>query len=154
MDDDGGSGLVAIEEFQLRAWYWRMAEEGMADSLSATSSKTARQTADLLKHKGFPDDRRYTTSVHSWSSRGELRRSVRVRVRQAPQERDKGFDGEEAGTILSATLRKPSDKISVEMAAARRWVPWICAYTGARVNEITPLTGRDFVRSSGLSLEH
>jgi integrase len=75
---------------------------------------------------------------------------VKVRVRQAPQERDKGFDGKEAETILSATLRKPSDKISVEMAAARRWVPWICAYTGARVNEITPLTGRDFVRRDGI----
>ena len=75
---------------------------------------------------------------------------VKVRVRQAPQERDKGFDGKEAETILSATLRKPSDKISVEMAAARRWVPWICAYTGARVNEITPLTRRDFVRRDGI----
>ena len=30
------------------------------------------------------------------------------------------------------------------MAAARRWVPWICAYTGARVNEITQLTPADF----------
>ncbi|WP_426437196.1 hypothetical protein [Bradyrhizobium genosp. P] len=75
---------------------------------------------------------------------------VKVRVREALQERDKGFDGKEAETILSATLRKPSDKISVEMAAARRWVPWICAYTGARVNEITPLTGRDFVRRDGI----
>jgi hypothetical protein len=47
---------------------------------------------------------------------------VKVRVREAPLERDKGFDGKEAETILSATLRKPSE-ISVEMAAARRWVP-------------------------------
>jgi integrase len=75
---------------------------------------------------------------------------IKVRVRQAPQERDKGFDGKEAETILSATLRKPSNKMSVEMAAARRWVPWTCAYTGARVNEITPLTGRDFVRRDGI----
>lgn len=75
---------------------------------------------------------------------------VKVRVREAPVERDKGFDGKEAETILSATLRKPSDKISVEMAAARRWVPWICAYTGARVNEITPLTRRDFVLRDGI----
>jgi integrase len=75
---------------------------------------------------------------------------VKVRVREAPLERDKGFDGKEAETILSATLRKPSDKISVEMAAARRWVPWICAYTGARVNEITPLTLRDFVLRDGI----
>jgi hypothetical protein len=53
---------------------------------------------------------------------------VKVRVREALLERDKGFDGKEAETILIATLRKPSKKISVEMAAARRWVPWICAY--------------------------
>ena len=57
-------------------------------------------------------------------------KEVKVRVRKALQERDKGFDGEEARKILSATLVEPSGKISVEMAAARRWVPWICAYTG------------------------
>src|SRR5205085_468731 len=28
-------------------------------------------------------------------------------------------------------------------ARVRRWVPWICAYTGARVNEITQLRGTD-----------
>ncbi|ACE99586.1 integrase family protein [Rhodopseudomonas palustris TIE-1] len=75
---------------------------------------------------------------------------IKVRVREALLERDKGFDGKEAETILSATLRTPSDKISVEMAAARRWVPWICAYTGGRVNEITPLAWCDFVRRDGI----
>src|SRR3974390_572924 len=29
------------------------------------------------------------------------------------------------------------------MKAARRWVPWICAYTGARVNEVTSLLPSD-----------
>ena len=77
---------------------------------------------------------------------------IKVRVRAAPQERDKGFDGKEAETILSATLRKPSDKISEEMAAARRWTPWIGAYTGARINEITPLTGRDVIVRDGVHM--
>jgi integrase len=27
--------------------------------------------------------------------------------------------------------------------AARRWVPWLCAYTGARAGEITQLRGAD-----------
>jgi integrase len=79
-------------------------------------------------------------------------KEVKVRVRKALEERDKGFDGKEAETILSATLRKPSTKISIEMAAARRWVPWICAYTGARVNEITPVTGRDFIVRDGIPM--
>jgi integrase len=77
---------------------------------------------------------------------------IRVRVKDTLHERDKGFSGEEARIILAATLRPPSDKISVEMAAARRWVPWICAYTGARVNEITPLTGRDFLQRDGIPM--
>jgi hypothetical protein len=36
--------------------------------------------------------------------------------------REKGFDVEEAEKILFATLRKYSDKISIEMAALR-WFP-------------------------------
>ena len=33
--------------------------------------------------------------------------------------------------------------MSPERAFARRWVPWLCAYTGARVNEITQLRRED-----------
>jgi integrase len=51
----------------------------------------------------------------------------------------KGFTPEEAELILTATLATPSHLISVEMRAARRWLPWLCAYSGARVNELTSL---------------
>jgi integrase len=77
---------------------------------------------------------------------------VKVRVKSALKEREKGFEMAEAVTILAATLRPPSDKISIEMAAVRRWVPWICAYSGARVNEITPLSGRDFTARDGIPM--
>ena len=77
---------------------------------------------------------------------------VKVRVKSALKEREQGFEMTEATTILAATLRPPSGKISGEMAAARRWVPWICAYSGARVNEVTPLTGRDFVVRDGIPM--
>jgi integrase len=60
--------------------------------------------------------------------------------------RSKGFTDEEASTILSATLAPFSDLMTPEHAAARRWVPWICAYTGARVNEITQLRAEDVIR--------
>ena len=56
---------------------------------------------------------------------------------------ERGFDPDQARTILSATAATPSQLISREMKAARRWVPWICAYTGARVNEITSLLPSD-----------
>lgn len=35
------------------------------------------------------------------------------------------------------------------MKVARRWVPWICAYTGARVNEITSLLPSDVQKVLG-----
>lgn len=40
---------------------------------------------------------------------------------------------DEARLILSATLTPPPARLSPERKLARRWVPWICAYTGARV---------------------
>jgi hypothetical protein len=36
------------------------------------------------------------------------------------------------------------------MRAARRWVPWICGYTGARVNEITSLLPSDIQQILGI----
>jgi hypothetical protein len=51
----------------------------------------------------------------------------------------KGFTPAEASLILTATVATPSHLISVEMKAARRWLPWLCAYSGARVNELTSL---------------
>ena len=44
---------------------------------------------------------------------------------------ERGFDPEQALTILTATVATPSHLISAESRAARRWVPWICAYLEA-----------------------
>jgi site-specific recombinase XerD len=69
-----------------------------------------------------------------------------IRVRGAKGTRDsnqKGFSDDQANKILEATLATPSHLTTPETRAARRWVPWICAYTGARVNEITSLLPSD-----------
>ena len=34
--------------------------------------------------------------------------------------------------------------------AAKRWVPWLCAYTGARPGEITQLRGEDVIERDGV----
>jgi integrase len=75
---------------------------------------------------------------------------IKVRVKRASKKREKGFTLAEAETILKATLAEKSPKMSEEMAAARRWIPWICAYTGARVNEITSLHPGDIRTMSGI----
>lgn len=76
-----------------------------------------------------------------------------VVVRGVTIEKDddkKGFTEVDANTILVATLAPPPKRMSVEMAMARRWVPWICAYVGARVNEVTSLQPSDFIVRDGI----
>ena len=63
--------------------------------------------------------------------------------------REPGFTHEEARALLRhARDFKPSAGISAKMAAAKRWVPWLCAYSGARVGEIVQLRKQD-VRLEG-----
>lgn len=56
--------------------------------------------------------------------------------------------------ILTATLQDQEGKLSPERDLARRWVPWICAYTGARVNEITQLRAEDICEHKGFWTLH
>ena len=62
---------------------------------------------------------------------------IEVEKSNTPKLRDREFTMEEVRLILQATLKAPSPLMSKENAAARRWIPWILAYTGARLNEIT-----------------
>lgn len=77
---------------------------------------------------------------------------VTVRVAKKKNQREKGFTHEEATQILTATLAPPPRALSAENAAARRCIPWICAYTDARVNEITQLLPSDLTIVRGHSV--
>jgi integrase len=67
-------------------------------------------------------------------------------VKAWKEDDERGFDEPQVLAILTATLATPSHLISPEMKAARRWVPWLCAYTGARISEITSLWPDDVER--------
>jgi integrase len=68
---------------------------------------------------------------------------IRHEFPMKPQVRKPYFTDKEIKLILSEALRAPSGRESPQFAAAKRWAPWMCAYTGARVNEITQLRGMD-----------
>ncbi|NTH43022.1 integrase [Agrobacterium rhizogenes] len=53
------------------------------------------------------------------------------------------FTNEEKLVILKATLEPTPIKMSQEMSRARRWIPWLCAYSGARIGEIAQLRKQD-----------
>jgi len=78
--------------------------------------------------------------------------AVRVKIPKARRERPPGFTIVEAHQILSAALAAPTmpGKETRLNKLACRWVPWICAYTGARGGEITQLRGQDFDKEDGI----
>ena len=68
------------------------------------------------------------------------------------QTRPKGFTKDEALTILRAAddALGADGRTSDLIRRAQRWVPWLCAYTGARVGEITQLRREDVTNIDGV----
>ena len=60
----------------------------------------------------------------------------------------KAFLPDEWCTILRASLAITA--MDTPDGAAKRWVPWLCAYTGARPGEITQLRGSDVIERDGI----
>lgn len=70
-------------------------------------------------------------------------KAVKITVPKVASKRDgKSFTQEEAAVILKAAQNVKNVNAS-DFEAAKRWVPWLCAYTGARAGEMTQLRGRD-----------
>ena len=75
--------------------------------------------------------------------------TVKVTVPQSVKLREtQAFRPEERRTILKAALAITDTDTPDK--AARRWVPWLAAYTGARPGEITQLRGSDVVTQDGI----
>jgi integrase len=64
----------------------------------------------------------------------------------------RAFHASEARIILSAALAI-SDILKTDQAA-KRWVPWLCAYTGARAGEMCQLRGIDIIERDGIHALH
>jgi integrase len=83
-------------------------------------------------------------SIFSWAVANHLLPSnpaqgIRIKAPKPQKLRGKGLTEVEAQTILQASLKA---------TGARRWVPWLAAYTGARVGELAQLRQQD-VRKDG-----
>jgi integrase len=76
---------------------------------------------------------------------------VKVPVPRKRTNRDtKAFTDDEIKIILKASAAISKPRLT-KGEAVRRWVPWLCAYTGARAGEITQLRGVDVVEQKGVS---
>lgn len=99
------------------------------------------------------------SSVFKWAtSREGSRRMVanpaalmeRLTENRAAPIRERSFREAEVKAILQAALAVPSDLKNPTAAAAKRWCPWLAAYSGARISELTGLTGEDIRVEAGV----
>lgn len=75
---------------------------------------------------------------------------TKVKAPAQPITRSKEFTKDEVQTILSAALAVSSQSREGEsLRNAKRWVPWLMAYSGARVNEVTQLRKQDVFERDG-----
>jgi len=56
---------------------------------------------------------------------------------------ERGYTEAEARRVLAAAIAIDTKSDRSFVAFARRWLPWLCAYTGARVGEMTQLRAQD-----------
>lgn len=76
---------------------------------------------------------------------------VMQKVPKKGRPREAGYTTPEATKILTVALAyqpaealNPSNRESVHITAAKRWIPLLCAFTGARVTELAQLRKEDF----------
>jgi integrase len=88
--------------------------------------------------------------VFSWAKRKRLVEVnpfqdcvVEVPRRIETREEGRALTDKEVQTILRAALQVPTGTKTPDWDACRRWVPFLCAYTGCRVGEATQLRACD-----------
>lgn len=80
--------------------------------------------------------------------------ALRVRAPKPAKLRERDLTDDEATTILASALGPQPAGLAPSHALARRWVPWLCAYTGARVGEICQLRAKDIRQEQGVWVIH
>jgi integrase len=77
-------------------------------------------------------------------------RAIRLPEPSGPITRRPLFTHEEAASIMTAASLVPDSAENPTLAYAKRWTPWIAAYTGARITEICQLRGVDVRQEGGV----
>lgn len=73
---------------------------------------------------------------------------ITIKLGKRAKVRPKGFTDEEALALLEAAWTYRPGREHPKLAAAKKWTPWLCAYTGARIGEMVQLRKED-VRQVG-----
>jgi integrase len=100
-------------------------------------------------------------SMYNWAVENErlpenIAATVRQRKPRKVYSRERGYtDAEAVKVLIAGRSYKPNQdengyiREKPQLVAAKRWVPLICAFTGARVSEITQLRKEDIRKEEG-----
>lgn len=137
----GHDDASRVTRADLNAWTASLVAKGLAKKTIVDGYLPAVRVALAIAH----DDGAIAANPAS---------GLRVRAPKAVQLRERDLTDDEAAAILKAALGRHSDRLAPEHVLARRWVPWLCAYTGARVGEITQLRAMDIRQEGGVWVIH
>ena len=133
--DFPNTSAAALLPEQMQEWANRLIESG----------RTAGTVADIWV--------RAARTVFAWGIEEKLIArnpftGWRVKVPKKIRMREtKSFTDDEINTILSAAL---AVEVQSKTDGAKRWCPWLAAYSGARMGELTQLRGVDIVERDGV----
>ncbi len=103
------------------------------------------------------------SSVFRWASSRQggklipanpVTRDVRLDLPKVQKQRESTLRSHEITAILKAALNVKDDPKNPTSAYARRWCPWLAAYSGARIQELTGLKVEDIQEESGIWVMH
>ncbi|TGN68265.1 integrase [Paracoccus liaowanqingii] len=123
---------------------WRDALMAEGKSTKTIANKYLAAVRAMLRW-AFENDRLPTNEAEA----------VRQQVAKAQRVRERGYTTPEAVAVLKASTSyqpkltdNPANRESAHITAAKRWLPILCAFTGARVAEMAQLRKED-VRQEG-----
>ncbi len=133
----GKTGLSSITEADVNAWIDQLRKDGKAprtikDVYLASTKALFRYYVGERKLKHNPTD------------------GFVVRVPKRRTNRGPGLTDDEVQLILDGSLAPAPARLAPSHADARRWVPWLALYSGARVNELTQLRSIDVRQIDGI----
>lgn len=113
-------------------------EARMAEGMSPRTAKDVHRAA--------------LNSVYNWAVGKRIvadnpARGIQIKVRKTTVLRPKGLTDEEATALTKACLAIPASASQGTLEAAKRWLPLICIYTGARRGEVAQLRKEDIKRT-------
>lgn len=119
--------------------------------LSTPSPKTGKvASAKTVKDS----DLSALKAVFDWAVRNGHRRNnpaanITIKLAKPQRLRSKGFTDSEAKAILAAAFNLQPGGEQPKTFAAKRWIPWLSAFTGARVGELAQLRKQDVIQRDG-----